>query len=157
MEKHKHMEKTLKQTTVSELMSRFAITTTEETTLSDLAHLMMRFKISGVPVLSSQGEIIGVVTATDLFNMLKDITVDIEQGKDISSYGNIPVSKIMTRNVCTVNEATTLFEAVKLMCAKNIHTLPVTRGLEIVGIIGRRDVINACYAIQGGDASKKNK
>ena len=66
----KSLEDKLKAIKAIDLMSRFAITVQEDETVTSLAHLMMRFKISGAPVVSKGGEICGIVTATDLFNLM---------------------------------------------------------------------------------------
>lgn len=141
------MEERLKSIKVLDLMSRFAITTKENTNIAELAHLLMRFKISGLPVVSESGEIIGIVTATDLFNQMQKIINDIEGGADPLKSCQAPIKQIMTRDVFTITPETTLYEVIRLMCGKNIHTLPVVAEKEIVGVIGRRDVINACYSL----------
>ena len=53
----------------------------------------------------------------------------------------------MTKDVVTIAEKTTLYEIMKIMCEKNIHILPVmiVSEKEILGIIGRRDILNAFY------------
>jgi CBS domain-containing protein len=51
----------------------------------------------------------------------------------------------MSRNVCTIWKETTLREMIRLMFEKNIHTMPVVEGDELVGIVGRRDVLNTYY------------
>ena len=143
----KNMEQRLKGIKAKSLMSRFAITIKENETVMNLAHLLMRFKISGVPVVDKNGEIQGVVTATDLFNLMKNIIRDIDGQKDLDNYPNIQVNTLMTKDVVTITEETSLFEIIKIMCERNIHTLPVMlqSKKEIVGVIGRRDIINAFY------------
>ena len=66
IEKINEINKKLHRVKVADIMSRFAITTSPETDVTDLAHLLMRFKISGVPVVGKNKEIVGIVTATAL-------------------------------------------------------------------------------------------
>lgn len=143
----KKIEQKLKSVKAKDIMSRFAITIKENETVMNLAHLMMRFKISGVPVIDKNGEICGIATATDLFNLMKGIMKDIDQGSGSSDYPGMKVSVLMARDVVTITEETSLYEIMKIMCEKNIHTLPVMviSKKEIIGVIGRRDIINAFY------------
>lgn len=143
----KDIEQKLKSIKAKDLMSRFAITIRENETVMNLAHLMMRFKISGVPVLDKNGEICGMVTATDLFNLMRMIIKDIDGQKTLESYPEKKVSDLMTKYVVTISEETTLFEIMRIMCDRNLHTLPVMMisKKDIVGVIGRRDIINAFY------------
>ncbi len=145
------LEQRLKSMKARDVMSRFAITIKEHETTTSLAHLMMRFKISGVPVIDKNGEICGIATATDLFDLMKSIIKDIDQGADLKQHVNQKVEMLMTRNVVTITEETSLYEIMKIMCERNIHTLPVmvVAKKEIVGVIGRRDILNAFYS--GGE------
>lgn len=142
------MEQKLRNVKAKDIMSRFAITIKGHETVTNLAHLMMRFKISGVPVLTKNGEICGIVTATDLFNLMKIIIKDIEAGTSSKDYENIKVDTLMVKDVVTITEETSLYEIMKIMCEREIHTLPVmvVSKKDIVGVIGRRDIINAFYA-----------
>jgi len=141
------IEQRLKKIKAVDIMSKFAITAKEEDTISSLAHLMMRFKISGVPVLSKSGKVSGIVTATDLFNLMKSFTNNIEKGEAVEDFNNLFVKDFMTSDIVSITENTTLYEMMKIMCSKNIHTLPVMvlESNEIIGVIGRRDILNACY------------
>ena len=143
----KNLEQRLKSVKARDLMSRFAITIKENETVMNLAHLMMRFKISGVPVVDKNGEIYGIVTATDLFNLMKGIVGNMKDKTNLDNYLDMKISELMTKDVVTITEETTLFEIMKLMCEHDIHTLPVmaVSKREIVGVIGRRDIINAFY------------
>ena len=147
----KKMEQRLESIKAKDIMSRFAITIQENETVMNLAHLMMRFKISGVPVTNKNGEICGISTATDLFNLMKKIINDIDKESSLDDYLEMTVGMLMTKDVVTITEETTLFEIMKIMCVKNIHTLPVMviSKKEIVGVIGRRDILNAFYVGMG--------
>jgi CBS-domain-containing membrane protein len=145
-----HLEQRLKTMKAKDIMSRFAITIKEHETTTNLAHLMMRFKISGVPVLNKNGDICGIATATDLFNLMKGLIKEMDEGSPMYD-GKHKVEELMTKEVVTITEETSLFEIMKIMCEKNIHTLPVMvmSKKEIIGVIGRRDILNAFYG--GGE------
>ena len=149
----KKVEARLKAVKAKEIMSRFAITIKENETVTNLAHLMMRFKISGVPVVSKNDEICGIVTATDLFSLMKDIVKSMNDGKNLENYPDTQVSSLMAKDVVTITEETTLYEIMQIMCTKNIHTLPVMviSKKEIIGVIGRRDILNAFYVGVGSE------
>ncbi len=149
----KKSEQKLKNIKAKALMSKFAITIREDETITTLAHLMMRFKISGIPVCTKNGDIIGLVTATDLFNFMKKMVQQMEKAQDIPDYSKVGVTDLMTRDVVTITEETSLYEMMKIMCERNIHTLPVmvVSKKEIVGVIGRRDILNAFYVGVGGE------
>ena len=150
-QKNETLEVKLKRIKAMDIMSRYAITTTEETTIADIAHLMMRFKISGVPVLGKDKKISGIITATDLFKLMGKIVGDIEKHSGFTDYYKMPVKSFMTTDVMTITPETTLYEIMKIMWERNIHTLPVVvlSKQEIMGVIGRRDVINSCYGTAG--------
>ena len=143
----KRIEQQLKSVKAKDIMSRFAITIKENETVMNLAHLMMRFKISGVPVIDKNGEICGIATSTDLFNLMKSTIKNMEEGTDPGNYPDMRIGALMTKNVVTITEETSLYEIMKIMCDRNIHTLPVMviSRKEIIGVIGRRDIINAFY------------
>jgi len=149
----KKVEARLKAVKAKEIMSRFAITIKEHETVTNLAHLMMRFKISGVPVVSKNGEICGIVTASDLFGLMKDIVKGMDNGKNLENYPDMQVGALMTKNVVTITDETTLYEIMQIMCKKDIHTLPVmvVSKKEIIGVIGRRDILNAFYVGVGNE------
>ena len=150
-----HLENKLKAIKAGTIMSKFAITIKDDERITILAHLMMRFKISGVPVINKNGETCGIVTATDLFNLMRAIISDIDDDLELIKYQNIKVNNIMTKDAVSITEDTSLFEIAKIMCEKSIHTLPImgiTKN-EIVGVIGRRDILNAFYTESKKDLS----
>jgi CBS domain-containing protein len=55
--------------TVGEVMQREVVTVTPETPVRTLLKLLVTAQISGVPVVSDDGEIVGVVSTTDLVRL----------------------------------------------------------------------------------------
>ncbi len=143
------MEKRLKAVRAGELMTRFAVTATPDQTIVEVAMLLMRFKISGVPVVDDEEALIGIVTASDLFGVMEGIIADVEKGRDPRERSCQLVGGVMTRAVTCVTPETSLYDLIGLMNDQNIHTLPVVVDGKIEGVVGRRDVINACYLTVG--------
>ena len=52
---------------IKEIMTKKVITTTPDTPVEDAARLMVKHKIGGLPVVDGRGEVVGVITETDIF------------------------------------------------------------------------------------------
>jgi acetoin utilization protein AcuB len=66
------MQYLLSKLTVGQVMTKNVITVTEDTPVEDAASIMTDHKIGGLPVLRD-GEIIGIITETDLFKLFLEI------------------------------------------------------------------------------------
>jgi len=58
------------QLKVSEFMTRQPITIAQDATIGEAAQLMLKFMISGLPVLDSKGKLIGIITESDIFRLV---------------------------------------------------------------------------------------
>ena len=59
-----------------------------------------------------------------------------------SSNENILTSQLLTRDVISINEDKTIYNAIKLLAKNNIGALPVLNNdMELCGIISERDII----------------
>ena len=56
------------------------------------------------------------------------------------------VKDIMAKKIVTVESTVNVGDAIKLMAERNIGSVVVTRGGEMVGILTERDVLKKCYA-----------
>jgi len=59
---------------VKDLMTKNPITVLPEFTVEETARVLLDHKISGVPVVDSQGNVAGVITQTDIFRVLISLT-----------------------------------------------------------------------------------
>ncbi|MFW6148400.1 MAG: CBS domain-containing protein [Atribacterota bacterium] len=154
MENHKkftlqELTDNLKKIKARDIMTKGVITVKKDDTLDEIATLMIEKRISGFPVLEND-EIIGVITANDLF-LVMDLIKTGELLTDNSENNSLPkVDFAMSTDISTVEPKTDLDEIIALMKYRNIHTLPVVNNKKLVGVIGRRDVFKNFYCILKG-------
>ena len=138
-----------------DIMTSDVITVKEMTTLEDLARIIMQHHISGAPVVNDKGTVTGIVTENDLINQNKrlhiptilrlfDAFIPLGTSKlesEIKRMAASTVKDIYTKKVITVDEETPIENIATIMAEKKIHLLPVLKEGELVGIIGKKDII----------------
>lgn len=139
-----------------DIMTSNVITVTPETSVTDLARLLATRNIGGVPVVDALGNLLGVVTESDLIDQTKRIHIPTvvaildsliflerpdKMEKDIRKFAGATVADIYSKNPLTVEEDTPLDELATIMAEKHAHTLPVLRAGQLVGVIGKGDII----------------
>ncbi len=55
---------------IKEIMTPDPITIREDATIEDAAQLMIDYKVSGLPVVNAQGDLVGMITESDIFRMV---------------------------------------------------------------------------------------
>lgn len=140
----------------SDIMSTDVITVKKETDLSELADILYKHHINGVPVVDDEGLLIGIICESDLIRKDKKLHIPTvvtlfdavfylespkKIEKEIERISATTVGDLYTKDVITVDEKTPIDEIATLMTQKKIYTIPVMDGKRIVGIIGKADVI----------------
>jgi len=108
------------------IMTRDIITVTPTMTVKNLAMTLIKNQISGAPVSSKDGKIVGIVSESDIVG---------KKGKDVKA--------IMSKKIISVTEETPVEEIAQLMTTHKIKRLPVMRGDQVVGIVSRADIVSA--------------
>lgn len=147
----------LRKIKVKDIMTRAVLTVREDRGLSDLADLLIRTKVSGVPVLDEAGAMTGIITTTDLLKLMGKIKEGSFGQADRPLNKDLAVESVMTKDVSTIAEGDTLLDVVNIMCAKGIHTLPVIKDGKLAGIVGRRDVIMYFYSAVRDSIEESNR
>lgn len=142
--------------TAKELMSTSVITVTGETSVRELAKILSDNNIGGAPVVDDQGEVVGVVTESDLIDQNKKVHIPTvvaildsfiflespeKMEKELKKMAGSKVEDIFAHEVITVQQDTPLDEVATLMAEKKVHTLPVLDEKKLVGVIGKSDII----------------
>ena len=100
-----------------------------------------------LPVLDSQGTLVGIVDRTDMETFLS------KAGSPGVMKRNHRVDQVMSRNVISVAPTCPLEEAASLMVKHKIGSLPVLEEGRLVGIITETDIFSRFAAILGGGTS----
>ncbi len=111
---------------VEELMSGSVVTVQPHHSVAHVREKMTEKKLSNVPVVSPEGEPMGVVSASDLLAADKE---------------GAPVSSIMTEKVYTIPQYEEVSIAARMMRNHKIHHLMVTSEQKIVGVISSFDLL----------------
>ncbi len=65
---------------VSEIMQKKVLTVSEDATIEEAALIMCNEKVGGLPVVSSVGAVVGIITETDIFKTFVDV-MGLQDGK----------------------------------------------------------------------------
>ena len=136
---------------VREVMVTPVVTVTPETTYEDAALLLHKHKVSGMPVVDKNGELVGIISEKDLFRALyplyEEYLADPEayanqedRENDIKDIRKQPIEKYMVRHVLTIDADACILRAGGLMLARGVHRLPVVHEGKLVGIVTREDI-----------------
>lgn len=136
---------------VRDLMTTDPLTATPEMLLKEAARLMVRNKVSGLPVLSD-GELVGIVTEGDFLRQEANRDQPYRFSLLDALFGDGPaeppavetVAEVMSENVITITPGASIGEAARVMANQRVKRLPVIdEDGVLVGIISRADVVNA--------------
>jgi CBS domain-containing protein len=140
---------------VTDLMTRNCISVLPSTTLADAARIMLANHVTGLPVLDTDGKLVGNVSEGDLLrraelgtdgkpmNSLKAFLHPSSVAEDYLVTHARPVSGVMTHKPASVTPATELNEVAELMLRRHIKRLPVLDEGKLVGVISRTDLLRA--------------
>lgn len=123
--------KALLQAHIRTVMSGHLITTLPTDSLVDVAREIEAHNIGAVPVVDTDHRLVGIISTTDLVNLLHD-----EKRLD-----TMVASDVMTSDPISIDEFATAEEAIGVMRNALIRHLPVTREGRLVGIVTAADLI----------------
>lgn len=143
---------------VREVMTRDVMTVSPETTIKEVAILLAKHHISGVPVLEN-GAIVGIITEGDLLPRRKRVPFTDEElpalfgkytvGEELKALfqqaWSRKIQEIMTpgHDVLTADADEALEEAAARMASEEVKRLPVVEDGKLVGILSRLDILRA--------------
>lgn len=145
--KLRELIKKLKLIKAKDIMTPNVITANEDAALADIAEVMIKTRISGIPVMGKKGEVSGMITAGDLFLVMEMIKSGDILKNDKTGGINLTVKYAMSTEVIKIKSNTTLDEIIEMMKNRNVYTFPVFEKNKLVGVIGRRDIINNFYSV----------
>ncbi|MCP3463383.1 CBS domain-containing protein [Bradyrhizobium sp. CCGUVB23] len=138
-----------------QIMSRRVMTIRPNALIADAIKVMLAHHISGLPVVDSNGKLVGILCEGDFLrrtelgtehahNRLLTMLLGADRlaGEFVKEHGR-KVEQVMTRQPATTSEEAPLKEIADLMERRHVNHVPVMRGDRIVGIITRSDFLSA--------------
>ena len=136
---------------IRSVMATAVVTVTPETTLKDAAAKLVRFGISGMPVIDDAKHVLGVLSEADI--LAKEAGAAPREGMLtwLLDGGGISrarleartVEEAMTAPALTIGPERTVREAAARMLDDGINRLPVVENGLLVGIVTRADLVRA--------------
>ena len=138
---------------VKDVMTKNVTTVAPETSLKDVAAILVKRGISGLPVVGEMGIVVGVVSEGDiLFKERGEMEPKRRGGvlgRLLEPNGSMDETKLaartageaMTAPALTVGPSLPVAKAAALMIERGVNRLPVVDGEELVGIVTRADLV----------------
>lgn len=151
----------MKNKTAKDIMTTDVIVVRKDDNISNVAKLLIKEKIGGVPVVDEEDKVVGIISETDIMKkekyvdtprvitflegliFLDDVKHMEEDFKKIAAY---KVENLMSKEIVKVHEDDKFDDIANIMIKKSINRVPVVDGEnKIKGIICRYDIIRAMY------------
>ncbi len=113
----------------SDIMTRKVCTIHPEASAQEAAQLLDSRRISGAPVVDTDGRLIGIITEADIISKV--------------NRDGLCVADIMSHELLVVNEDTPVSEIASLLTERKIKRVPVVQDGNLVGIVSRADIVHA--------------
>lgn len=134
-----------------EIMSRDVITVKKDTDIHEAGRLLIRHKISGMPVVDDDNHVIGMITEADLLTMagipkghvFNDVVMKYVLGKPTPHHREgKKVADVMSAHVITAHPETSAKEIASILDKKRIKRVPVVDNENrLLGIVSRGDIV----------------
>lgn len=127
---------------VSKYMTTKLITFKPHQSVLEVMELLIKYKISGGPVLSENNELLGIISEGDCMKQIAE-----------SGYYNVPMINVkvedhMVRDVETITTGMSIFEVASLFYTSKRKRFPVLDHGELVGQVSRRDILRAALSLK---------
>jgi len=127
--------------------------------------VLMEADISGAPVVDDSGQLVGVLSNTDIFRAVLDRVVKARSLREamaqisdpeaaekeeirelilaIRAVTDSPVTSVLPKDqkILNLSPEDSLDRAIRMLAEHNVNRLPVVKGNQVVGIITRQDII----------------
>ena len=144
---------------VKDVMTRSVISVEPDESIMKAARLMLQNRISGLPVIDKDGELMGIVTEGDFLRRgelgtqrrrPKWLEFIVGPGRLAEEYVHASgrkIDEIMTTDPVTASEDDTLEKVVEVMERRRVKRLPVVKNGRVVGIIARSNLMHALASL----------
>lgn len=143
-----------------DVMTTRVITVTPDTRVPEIAQLLLKHRISAVPVVDPDGRVVGIVSEGDLMRRAETggerarswwLTLMAgaeELAREYVKAHGLQASDVMSRDVVSVRRDTPVGEIAALLERRRIKRVPVVEDGRLAGIVSRADLLRGLAAAQ---------
>jgi CBS domain-containing protein len=136
-----------------DIMTRDVATVSPSATVREVAKLMASKRLSGLPVVSSDGRPVGMLTASDLMHRVETGTEKRsswftsffsnpdDMARQYAKAHGLKAHEVMSRHVISVRDDADLSEVADVLDRNRLKRVPVVRDGSLVGIVSRSDLV----------------
>lgn len=141
--------------TVRDVMTRPVASVQRGTPLRDVAQVLVDHSISGVPVVDTDGAVLGVVSEGDFLikaqgrdavrhrRLARILGESGESRAQLAKLAAVNAAEAMSAPPVTIESSRPITEAAAVMTARGVNRLPVVDDGRLVGIVTRADLVRA--------------
>lgn len=127
---------------VKEVMRTNVVFVSSDTKATEAKNLMTENKVNKLPVVDSNGKLVGILTRNDLLKAEPSSATTLDMYEISYLLSKLTVKKVMVSDVVTVSPNEVVEEAARIMVDKGISCLPVVKDDALIGIITESDLFN---------------
>lgn len=124
-------------------------TISPDQTIPDANEIFSQYNVKRLPVVKDNGELVGVVSRTDVSQASPSKATSLSVGEIIYLLAKTTIQQIMTQAPVTISSDALLEEAATLMRDHHVGFLPVVDDGKLVGIITESDIFDAFISLLG--------
>ena len=144
----------------ADVMVTNVITVGLDACLQDVAHLLLTNRISAVPIVDSDGKVVGIVSEGDLMRRAEAGTgrrrswwLSLLTGKEVLAAQYVKehsrkVADVMTRDVITATPDTPLQDIANILEKNSIKRVPIIKDGKMVGVVSRANLLQALASLR---------
>ncbi len=143
----------MRKLVAGDIMNKRVVTIKKDQTIEELARILINNRISGVPVVDEEKNILGIVTETDI--IIKESNMPFPPSfnytfikyydsytKTTEEYFKTKVEEVMTKKIKTAKIDMPIEKVVNIMIHNDINRIPVVdNDNKLAGIITRTDIM----------------
>jgi CBS domain-containing protein len=138
-----------------DVMVRHPVTVHPNTTIAHAVELLRKHDVSALPVIDQRHNLVGILSEADLLQRieigterhrpwwLEAVTGAPSLAQEFAKSHGKTVGEIMTTDVVSGSEGTSLSEIARLLERNRIKRIPITRDGKLVGVVSRSNLIQA--------------
>ena len=139
-----------------DIMTKAVITVSPDMEIVNAAKILLENRINGAPVIDETGKLVGILCQSDLIAQQKKLPIPSfftfldglitltsmkQMEKEVQKIAAVTVAQAMTPDPVTVRPDTDIEAVAALMVDQSFHTIPVVEEGELLGIVGKEDIL----------------